>query len=119
MDDDEFTLAVSGYRVNSCLLVPGMVFEEDDLPVLLNIDIRSDIGGVRELIGNYIQNVRNGIIMPDCNHNWILTGYDWDEDLHAQAVELVEEGKLTILSSEDGRCTNIASITVDDLRRVS
>ncbi len=119
MDDDEFTLAVSGYRVNSCLLVPGMVFEEDDLPILLNIDIRSDIGGVRELIGNYIQNVRGGIIMPDCNHNWILTGYDWDEDLHAQAVELVEEGKLTILSSEDGRCTNIASITVDDLRRVS
>ena len=114
-DDDEFTLAVSSYRANSCLLVPGMVYEQDDLPALIDIDVRSDLGDVREMIVDYIRNVKGGVITPDCSHNWVLTGCEWDEDLHALAVELLKEGKLTILSSEDGRSINAAPITEEDL----
>ncbi len=114
-DDDEFTLAVSGYRVNSCLLVPGMVYEPDDLPVLLDVDVRGDLGGIRELIGDYILNVKGSIITADCNHNWALTGCEWEEDLHALAGELLAEGMLTIPPSVDDRIINTVPITVDDL----
>lgn len=50
----------------------------------LKIDVRGDIGGVRELIADYIINVKGG--------------------------------KLTIPDSEDGRTTNVKSITVNDLQ---
>ena len=114
-DDDEFTMALSDYRANACLLVPGMVYEEDNLPVLLDIDVRSDLGSIREMIVDYIRNVKDGIITPDCNHNWRLTGCEWDEDLHALAVRLLAEGKLSIPTTADARCINPVPITVSDL----
>ena len=75
-DDDEFDIAVNNYRATSQLLVPGVIYEEGDLPALLEIDVRGDIGGVRELIRDYIVNVKGGKITPECDGNWHITGYD-------------------------------------------
>ena len=52
---------------------------------------------------------------PQCNNNWKLTGYEWDDTLHAEAVEKAASGELTIPTSEDGRTENVRSITEDDL----
>ena len=74
-DDDEFDIAVNNHRANTQLLTPGAVYEEDDdLPTLVEMDVRGDIGGVRELIGDYIVNVKNGVITPECNDSWRITG---------------------------------------------
>ena len=114
-DDDQFTIAVNNYRASTQLLSPGEVFEEDEIPELLEIDVRGDLGGVREIIRDYIVNVKVGTITPECDHNWKIVGNDWDESLHEKAVELLASGEISLVSSEDGRTPNVKSITEDDL----
>lgn len=117
-DDDVLIVAMNNYRASSQLLTYGTVYEEgvDELPKLLEIDVRGELGGVRELIADYIMNVKGGELeAPALTGNWKITGCDWDEDLHAQAVELVNSGKLALKSSESGREINVAPITVEDL----
>ena len=69
-DSDVLTMAVNNYRVNSCLLIPGLLYEKDDMPKVLE----ADLGSVRELIFDYISNVNNGSYTPYCDNNWKLTG---------------------------------------------
>lgn len=116
-DEDVFIVAVNNYRASSQLLSYGEIYQEgEELPTLLEIDVRGDLGGVRELIGDYIMNVKGGKLeAPALTGNWKITGCDWDEALHAQAVELVNSGKLSVKNSESGRETNVAAITVDDV----
>ena len=118
-DDDVLVIAVNNYRANSQLLTYGAVYEEgvDELPVVLEMDVRGELGGVRELIVDYIANIKGGELeVPELTGNWKITGCDWDEELHEQAVELINSGKLAVKNSESGRETNVASITVDDLK---
>ena len=114
-DDDEFDIAVNNYRATSQLLSPGVLYEEDDMPELLEIDVRGDLGGVREMILDYIVNVKGGTISPECDENWRITGNDWDEDLHQKAVEMAAAGELAIPVSEDGRTPNVKAITEEDI----
>ena len=114
-DDDEFDIAVSNYRAASQLLAPGVIYEDGDMPTLLEMDVRGDIGGVRELIRDYIVNVKGGKITPECDGNWRIIGNEWDGDLRQKAVELLMDGKLTIPTSEDGNTPNVKSITEKDV----
>lgn len=96
-DDDTFVLAVNNYVCNSELLAHGPVFNEGDtLPELLEVDIRGDIGGIRELLGDYIQNVRRGFITNDVDNSWHLVGNNWDPEQHERAIELVRTGKINL-----------------------
>ena len=115
-EDDEFDIAVNNYRANSQLLAPGEIYEPDDMPTLLEMDVRGEIGGVRELIRDYIVNVKGGTITPECDENWKIVGNDWDEALHRKAVEMLSSGELTIPTSEDGRTTNVKAITEEDVK---
>ena len=115
-DDDVLTLATSNYRANSCLLKPGIIFEEDDLPILLESDVAGNIGGYQQLISYYIQNELNGEIEPYCDNNWSLTGIDRDEDLYNRALDLIANGQIQIVNTEDGRQANIESITEEQVR---
>ena len=85
------------------------------MPTLLEMDVRSDIGGVRELIRDYIVKAKDGTIIPACDGNWRIIGNDWDGDLRRKAVELLAEGKLTVPTSEDGRTPNAKAITEEDV----
>lgn len=115
-DDDEFTLAVNNYRANSQLLSAGEIYEEGECPELLEIDVRGELGGVRELIGDYIVNVKGGTITPEVDNNWKIVGNDWNEELHAKAVSMIADGTITIPTSEDGRTPNVKSITEEDVQ---
>lgn len=116
-DDDEFVIAVNNYRANSHLLSAGEIYKEgDELPILLDMDVRGDIGGVRELIGEYIVNVKGGVIEPKVDNNWKITGNDWDAQLHQKAVEMVKNGEIEIPASEDGRTPNVKSVTEADIK---
>ena len=116
--DDEFDIAVNNYRANSQLLPYGEIYDEEDGgPELIDMDVHGEIGGVRELIRDYIVNVKGGVIEPEVNNNWKITGVEWDEELHAKAAELVKEGKLTIEPSPDGRTPNVVPITEDDVKK--
>ena len=125
--DAQYDVAVNNYRANSQLLSYGEIFtEEDGLPELLEIDVRGDLGGVRELIGNYITEVMgvpgdDGLVdftvedVTEENANWKLVGYSWDEEMHAKVAELIREGTMSLKNSQDGRYTNVESITEEDL----
>ena len=41
---------------------------------------------------DYIEHVLNGIIVPENENNWKLTGYSWDEELHAKAMDYLARG---------------------------
>ncbi|MBP3893415.1 MAG: 5'-nucleotidase C-terminal domain-containing protein [Atopobiaceae bacterium] len=117
-DDDVFELAVSNYRANMNLLTPGTVFAEGDpLPKLVAADLRSDIGSIRELIADYIENVCGGVAEATCDDSWRLVGNDWDLRQHERAVDLLRDGSIVIADEDKahGLCTR--AITVDDLPR--
>lgn len=76
IDDDAVDLAVNNYCANSQLLAPGVIFEADDLPTLVEMDIHGEIGGIRELIGDYIASVKGGVIRAECDENWRITGLE-------------------------------------------
>lgn len=67
-------------------------------------DVKSSIGGIREMIIDYIVNVK-GVKGPDGiseftaediteeNADWKIVGFDWDAEKHTRAVDMVKEGK--------------------------
>ena len=112
-NDDEFDIAVNNYCANSQLLMPGEIFQEGELPVLEETDVHGEIGGVRELIREYIIHVKGGVISPECDDNWKITGNDWDPALHQKAVEMFAAGELDAPDSVNGR--SVKAITEDDL----
>lgn len=117
-DDDVFVIAVNNYRANSQLLNYGEIYHEGDtLPKVLEIDVKGNLGGVRELIGDYIINVKGGVITPNNPNNWKIIGNNWDEKSHKKVVELVKTGDITIPKSADGRTPNVKSITIEDLTK--
>jgi len=119
-DDDILYVAVNNYRANSQLLKSGPIFgENDELPVKIG-DSKDPIyglgdGRIRDLIGKYIKEELNGELTPEVTNNWKLVGYSWDENKRAEAVKLINDGKLEIPRSEDGRTPNVRAITVDDV----
>lgn len=116
-DDDVFIVAVNNYRAGTQLLNYGTVYQEgEELPELLEMDVKGNIGGVRELIADYIVNVKNGVITPEVDHNWKITGTSWDEADHKKVAELVKAGKITIPTSDDQRTPNVKSVTLDDIK---
>ena len=114
-DEDVFVIVVNNFRANAHLLAPGVIYGVGDLPKLLETDIKwSTIGGVREMISDYIQNVKNGTITPECDNSWRTVGADWDEELHRRAVELIADGTITL--NMDNKHLVSTPVTVDDVR---
>lgn len=114
-DTDKFKVAVNNYRATSQLTAPGVIFEENDMPKIVEIDAAGDLGGVRELIVDYISNVKKGEINPSTTKNWRIVGNDWNKDLRQELVNLVKDGHFSIPSTEDGRIKNIRAVTEDDI----
>lgn len=119
-NSDVLVVAVNNYRATSQLLTAGPIFKEGEkLPVLLEKDVAGDIGGVRELIGDYIKNVKKGVITPVISKNWKVTGTNWDKEKHEAVADLVSAGLLTIPKSEDGRTPNVRAITEEDFKGIA
>jgi len=61
----------------SHLLEYGEIYREgeDELPLLLDPDIRSELGGISGMILDYIVNVNGGVLeAPPLTGNWKITG---------------------------------------------
>lgn len=46
------------------------------IPQLLEADVRSDIGGIRDMIMEYITEVHDGELPPECDYNWEIIGVE-------------------------------------------
>ena len=115
-DTDSFVVAVNNYRASTQLLTYADIFAPgDELPQLLEIDVRGDIGGVRELLGEYIRTVKGGVLTPEMDNNWKIVGNNWNAADHEKAVQLLREGKLSLSENADSRTLPGKAITTADL----
>ena len=115
-DSDVFVVAVNNYRATTQLLTYADIFAPgDELPKLLEIDVRGDVGGVRELLGEYIRTVKGGTIEPHVDNNWKLVGNNWNAADHEKAVKLLREGKLALSENADSRTLPGKAITTADI----
>ncbi|QGU94268.1 LysM peptidoglycan-binding domain-containing protein [Clostridium bovifaecis] len=113
-DTDVLKLAVNNYRYDSQLSKAGAIYAEgEELPKLLQKDVENT--PIRELIKDYIENVKKGVIAPEVDNNWKVVGTDWDEAQREEAIKLINEGKIELPRSEDGRTANVAAVTKNDL----
>ena len=79
------------------------------------IDVRGDVGGIRELLGEYIRTVKGGTIEPHVNNNWKIVGNNWKAADHQKAVQLLREGKLALSENADSRTLPGKAITTADI----
>ena len=115
-DTDVFTIAVNNYRATTQLLIAADIFAPGEpLPQMLEIDVRGDLGGIRELLGEYIQTVKGGVIEPKVNNNWKILGNNWDAAKHSEAVARLRDGSLTLPENFDSRTLPSVAITEADL----
>lgn len=115
-DTDVFTIAVNNYRATTQLLIAADIFAPGEpLPQLLEMDVRGDLGGIRELLGEYIQTVKGGVIEPKVNNNWKILGNNWDVAKHNEAVARLRDGSLSLAENFDSRTLPSVAITEADL----
>ena len=115
-DTDVFTIAVNNYRATTQLLIAADIFAPGEpLPQLLEMDVRGDLGGIRELLGEYIQTVKGGVIEPKVNNNWKILGNNWDAAKHNEAVARLRDGSLSLAENFDSRTLPSVAITEADL----
>ncbi|MDZ4906953.1 2',3'-cyclic-nucleotide 2'-phosphodiesterase, partial [Clostridium perfringens] len=114
-DNDIVYLSVNNYRYDSILnATTNPVFEPGTHEKIYDTN-NDKISDMRDLITDYIVKVNDGTIKRNIDNNWKLTGVTYDEALRAQVVKLVNEGKLQIPKSEDGRTPNVKSLTWIDV----
>ncbi len=118
-DSDVFEIAVNNYRATTQLLTAADIFSAGEaLPELVELDVHGELGGVRELLADYIRNVKGGVISPHTNHNWELVGNNWDAAKHTRAVQLVREGKVSTSTDPDSRNLPTKAVTEADIASV-
>ena len=123
LPDEWYMLAVNDYSVKTRLTGIGSIFGEDDGEIVIyDIDVGGGIGGITELIMDYIANYRmepdeNGIPrmtledVDEGNAMWKLTGYHWDEKKHLLVGELVRLGYMQF--SDPYICSPITETDLD------
>jgi 2',3'-cyclic-nucleotide 2'-phosphodiesterase/3'-nucleotidase len=71
-------------------------------------------GTIRNLSIAYLKDVMKGVYEPKIQHNWKITGVDLTAPARADIVELINDGIMSVPTTEDGKYTNIASINILD-----
>ena len=111
-DDDEFIVAASNYRTNSVLTGIGEIFKPgDELPEVIEAEVRGDLGTIKMLIVDYVLNVKKGNINPLNENNWKITGFTPDPKKQKIIDELIKKGKIRITDSENARMINTVPVT--------
>ena len=95
-DEDTFKLTINNYRLSG-LQSMGIISGEPYF--------NSDPISLRSYIAQHIR--ESGTIEPKVDNNWEIIGADLDHPLREYIVEQVNEGKIEIPASEDGRSINI------------
>lgn len=112
-DTDVIYLTVNNYRCDSKLLAD--VFKDDKDVEVVYDNSSETVANIRDLVGQYIVDVKGGTIKPECDNNWKLTGCEIDSEKQQTMIALVKEGKLTLPTSEDGRTPNVKALTWADV----
>lgn len=110
---DVIYLTANDYRTSTKLL--GDLYKDENVEVI-HKSADTEIGAVRDLIREYIINVKGGVITPETDNNWKIIGCNFDSAKRNALIKLVNEDKVQVPTSEDGRTYNIRSITWDEIK---
>lgn len=102
--DDTIKLVVNDYRYSG-LKSQGILTGE---PIYESAPVSS-----RELIAKHIEEL--GTINPDVDNNWEITGIDLNHVLRDYIIKEVNEGRIELPKSEDGRTPNVKALNVYEL----
>lgn len=105
-DKDLVYLAVNDFRYTS-QLSPLFDAGEHELVYESTNDTLSDI---RDMVADYIINVKGGNITREVDNNWRLTGVNYDDELRKEVVKLINDGTINVTIKDD---VLIESVTYD------
>lgn len=91
-DTDVVYLAVNDFRYSS-QLSPLFDSGEHELVYESTNDTLSDI---RDMVADYIVNIKGGKITKEVDNNWKLTGVSYNEELRNKVVELINNGTIEL-----------------------
>ncbi|MBU3127094.1 5'-nucleotidase C-terminal domain-containing protein [Clostridium tagluense] len=115
-DTDVLKLAVNNYRASTTLLnEESGLFKGEGVEIVYDsFKAMGDDGRIRDLIRKYIIEEKKGVITPELDNNWKIIGNGMDATKATFAAKLINNGKLQLPTSEDGRTPNVKSVTYDD-----
>ncbi|WP_366292275.1 5'-nucleotidase C-terminal domain-containing protein [Paenibacillus sp. AN1007] len=115
--EDTLKLGMNAYRMEA-LIAKGGALEGRKFKQLWSSKDAAAFGEIQGTIRNlsiaYLKDVMKGVYEPKIQHNWKITGVDLTAPERADVVELINDGILSVPTTEDGKYTNIASINILD-----
>ncbi|WP_459478900.1 5'-nucleotidase C-terminal domain-containing protein [Clostridium saccharoperbutylacetonicum] len=120
-DSDVLYVTVNNYRASTQLLTAGVIFKAGEtLPTLVGKSEQTaglGDGRIRDLIGQYIKDVKGGTITPVVDNNWSIVGNNWDANQRKTAVQLINDGKISLAGvSGEQTSANSKAVTSDDIK---
>ncbi|OZS45316.1 bifunctional metallophosphatase/5'-nucleotidase [Photobacterium sanguinicancri] len=114
-DTTPIHLGMNSYRMGH-LTKAGGVLEGRKFPVLFDTEeeFGEEAGTIRNLTIKYLTDVKHGQYEGKPMHRWHLAGLTGFEKEAKIVKDLVNSGKISVPTSEDGRYTNVAAINVKD-----
>lgn len=102
--DDKLKLVINDYRYS--VLKNEEIIKGEPIS-------KTDPLSVREMISSHIQEL--GTIDPIVDNNWEIIGADFNHALRDYIITEVNEGRIELPKSEDGRTPNVKSLNVYEL----
>jgi LysM repeat protein len=65
------------------------------------------------MISEYV--ARKGELLPECDNNWQIIGYDFNYAGTEKVYEMIRKGEIKIPASADGRTSNIKAVNMNEL----
>lgn len=90
-DTDEIYLTVNDYRYSSNL---APMFDEGEHTKVYE-STNDSLSDIRDMIARYITEVNGGTITRKVDGNWKLTGVEYNDELRAEVIKLINDGTLT------------------------
>ena len=115
-DTTPIRLGMNSYRMGH-LTKAGGVLEGKSFPVLFDTEAEygEEEGTIRNLTIRYLTDVKHGKYEGKPMKRWKLSGLEGFAQQREIVKNLINEGKISVPTSEDGRYTNVASINVKAL----
>ncbi|WP_394246781.1 bifunctional metallophosphatase/5'-nucleotidase [Vibrio profundi] len=114
-NDTPIRIGMNSYRMGH-LTKTGGILEGREFPVLSDTkeEFGEEDGTIRNLTIRYLTEVKQGQYQGKAMQRWKLAGLEGFSGEREIVKGLINNGEISVPTSEDGRYTNIASINVSD-----
>jgi LysM repeat protein len=102
---------LNNYRYGG-LSASGLISKNPE-DMVYNSAATAVVPAVRDMISEYVAST--GKLMPECDNNWEIIGYDFDYVGTEKVYEMILKGEISIPSSTDGRTSNIKAVNMKEL----